>query len=100
VRSPNYNQRVPTNPVVQVVAVMVAVVVAIGAVFVGAVVLSFLVGFALIGWVILMVRLWWLRRQTSSRSGTRRESGPSEIVGVEYTVLKERSVKQHHEQDS
>ena len=99
-RSPNYNQGLPGNPVVQVFAVMVAVIVAIAAVFVGAVVLSFLVGFAIIGWLVLMIRLWWLRRQARTGGGASRESRPGEIVEVEYTVVEERSMNHRNERDS
>jgi membrane protein implicated in regulation of membrane protease activity len=100
-RSPNYNQGLPSNPIVQVVAVLVAVVIAIAAVFVGAVVLSLLVGFAIIGWLVLMMRVWWLRRQARSRGGKSRESGSGsgEIVGVEYTVVDERSMSQRDKRD-
>ena len=99
-RQPNSSQALPNNPVLQVVAVFVAVLIAIAAVFVGAVVLSFFVGFAIIGWLILMIRLWWLRRKVGSGGAKNAEPPPGEIVGVEYTVVQERSVNRRDERDS
>ena len=93
----SFSRGAPNNPIVQVIAVIVAVLVAIGAVFLGAVILSFFIGFAIIGWVILTIRLWWLRRQVRSGGGTSSRSQTGEIVEVEYTVVEERPVD--HRQD-
>jgi len=91
-----YNPQFSRNPLVQIAAVIVAVFIVIGAVFLGAIVLSFFVGFAILAWVILTVRLWWLRR--SARRGG--DAGSGEIVGVEYTVVEERSVDESRHKDS
>ena len=99
-KSFNYNQGLPVNPIVQVVGVLFAVIIAIAAVFVGAVVLSLFVGFAIISWLVLMVRVWWLRRRLRPVDSQSRESGSGEIVGVEYTVLDERSMNHRDKQDS
>ena len=96
----NYNRGLPGNPIVQVVGVLFAVIIAVAAVFVGAVVLSLFVGFAIISWLVLMVRVWWLRRHSRSADVQNRESGSGEIVGVEYTVLDERSMNHRDKQDS
>jgi len=90
-----YNPQFSRNPLVQIAAVVVAVFMVIGAVFLGAIVLSFFVGFAILAWVILTIRLWWLRR--SVRRG---DAGSDEIVGVEYTVVEERSVDESRHKDS
>ena len=58
----NYNQGLPGNPIVQVVGVLFAVIIAVAAVFVGTVVLSLFVGFAIISCLVVMVLVWWLRR--------------------------------------
>jgi membrane protein implicated in regulation of membrane protease activity len=99
-RPPNSSYALPSNPVLQVVAVFVAVLIAIAAVFVGAVVLSFFVGFAIIAWLILMMRVWWLRRKMRSGKAQNPEAATGEIVGVEYTVVQERSVNQRDKRDS
>ncbi len=94
-----YNPQLSRNPLVQIAAVVVAAFMVIGAVFLGAIVLSFFVGFAILAWIILAIRVWWLRRSVrrgdSGRSGDR-----GEIVGVEYTVVEERSVDESRHGDS
>ena len=94
-----YNPRFSRNPLVQIAAVVVTAFIAIGAVFLGAIVLSFFVGFAILAWTILAIRVWWLRRsvrrEDSGRGGDR-----GEIVGVEYTVVEERSVDESRHGDS
>ncbi len=98
-----YNPQLSRNPLVQIAAVVVAAFMVIGAVFLGAIVLSFFVGFAILAWIILAIRVWWLRR--SVRRGVRRGGsgrGPDrgEIVEVEYTVVEERSVDESRHGDS
>jgi len=84
------------NPVVQVAGLIVGGLVAIGAILLGAVVLSLALGLAVFAGLILFVRIWWLKRRLGRAS-----AGPDadadagaggEIVGVEYTVVKERTV--------
>jgi membrane protein implicated in regulation of membrane protease activity len=96
----NFSQGVPGNPIVQIAAFLVAILIAIGAVFLGAVVLSFFVGFAIIGWIILTIRVWWLRRRMQPDSRMRRGSQSGEIVEVEYTVVEERPVNNPQDRDS
>jgi len=50
------------NPLVQILSVLVFAVVLAGAVIMGAFVLAALVGLAVIAFVGLKVRAWWLRR--------------------------------------
>lgn len=80
------------NPILQIVGLIVGVVVTVGAILVGAVVLSFAIGFAVLAGLVLFVRVWWLRRRMARATGpaARRPSG--EIAGVEYTIVKERTV--------
>lgn len=94
-----HNPQFSRNPLVQIAAIVVAALVIVGAVLLGAVVLSFFVGFAVLVWLVLTIRLWWLRRgmrRGENGHGTRN----GEIVGVEYTVVEERSVNHGHHRDS
>ncbi|HEY5622341.1 MAG TPA: hypothetical protein VIV14_01185 [Gammaproteobacteria bacterium] len=88
-----YRRNLPQNPIVRALAALVALLAAIGAIFLGAVVVFFLVGFAVLVWVIVSVRLWWLGRKMTRRDGGR-EPSAGEIVEVEYTVVEERSARQ------
>ena len=79
------------NPILQLAGLILGALVAVGAVLVGAVVLSFIIGFAVLAGLVLFVRLWWLRRRMQ-RSAGGATGRPGEIVEVEYTVVKERTV--------
>lgn len=80
------------NPILQIAGLIVGAVVTVGAILVGAVVLSFAIGFAVLAGLVLLVRVWWLRRrmERAAGPGSRRPTG--EIAGVEYTIVKERTV--------
>lgn len=82
--------RPPSNPILQVFALIGAVVFAVGAIFIGAIFLSFFLGLAVIAGLVLYIRLWWLRRKarTAPPRGQRRTG---DYVEVEYTVVRERS---------
>ena len=92
------------NPILQLAGLILGVLVAIGAVLVGAVILSFIIGFAVLAGLVAFARLCWLRRRmqkaSSGSSGSSGPSGPSgptrevpgDIVEVEYTIVKERTV--------
>ena len=80
------------NPILQLAGLILGALVAVGAVLVGAVVLSFIIGFAVLAGLVLFVRLWWLRRRMQRSAGGASGSRPGEIVEVEYTVVKERTV--------
>jgi Zn-dependent protease with chaperone function len=86
-----YRSQVPRNPIAQFVALVVAAIVAVGAVFLGAILLSLFLGLAVIAGLVFYFRLWWLRRrmaQSSSKPG----GGDGQFVEVEYTVVDERSM--------
>lgn len=89
------------NPILQLAGLILGVLVAIGAVLVGAVILSFIIGFAVLAGLVAFARLWWLRRRmqkaSSGPSGPNGPNGPTrkvpgDIVEVEYTIVKERTV--------
>ena len=89
----------PENPLLQFLALVVAAVMAVGAVFLGAILLSLFLGLALIVGVVLYIRLWWLRRKMSRHSEGRR-TRPGEFVEVEYTVVEERSPSDEPSRDA
>jgi uncharacterized protein (DUF58 family) len=88
----------PDNPLLQFVALVVAAVVAVGAVFLGAILLSLFLGLALVAGVVLYIRLWWLRRSLGKQA-KERPARSGEIVEVEYTVVDERSPSDESSKD-
>ena len=94
-----YKLQFSRNPLVQIAAIVVVVLVTVGAVFLGAIVLSFFVGLAILAWLGLTIRLWWLRRRMR-RSETGRSAQGGEIMDVEYTVVEERTVGHSRHRDS
>ncbi len=81
---------------------IVAAFIAIGAIFLGAVVVFFLVGLALLVWLVFSVRLWWMRRQMQGRGArvrTRTERERGDIVEVEYRVVEERAADSYPRDD-
>jgi heme O synthase-like polyprenyltransferase len=86
-----YRSPLPRNPIAQFIALLIAAIVAVAAVFLGAILLSLFLGLAVIAGLVFYVRLWWLRRRMArSPAGTGSDGG--EIVEVEYTVIGERSM--------
>ena len=69
--------------IARVVAFVVGVIIFGVAVFVGAVFLAGLVGLILIAAAVIMIRVWWLRRQMERYA---REHGD---LSAEYTVIKD-----------
>ena len=92
----------PPNPLVRIAFFVVAVIMVIGAVFLGAVVLSLIVGIGAIAWLVISIRVWWLRRQFRSKPPDSNDdrSEPGEIIGVEYTVIEERSANSDPNKDT
>ncbi len=94
-----YKLQFSRNPLVQIAAVVVAVLVTVGAVFLGVIVLSFFVGLAILAWLGLTIRLWGLRRRMR-RGETGHSAQGGEILEVEYTVVEERTVESSRHRDS
>ena len=93
-----YRIRPPTNPILQVFALIGAAILAVGAIFIGAIFLSLFLGLAVIAGLVLYIRLWWLRHKAGkATAGGQPRSG--EYVEVEYTVVRERSATSDDAQD-
>jgi fatty acid desaturase len=81
--------RTPQNPIVQILAFVVAGIVLVGAVFMGFVILAVLLGVGFILGIVFWLRLWWARYKMQ-RSGRRTDgSRPGRVIEVEYTVIDE-----------
>lgn len=85
-----------TNPVVQMLYLLLGGVLLIGAVLMGAVILAFVFGLALVFGVVVWLRVWWLRRKMrkarsgGSGRGTGSAASSGSVIEVEYTVVDER----------
>jgi hypothetical protein len=85
-----------TNPVMQVLYLLVGGILLIGALLIGSVILAVVLGFALIFGVAIWLRIWWFRRKlgkTPGRRGHRRDAD-GEVIEVEYTVVDERKPRE------
>lgn len=90
----------PLNPVSRVLAGLVAVLALVGAFFFGFFVLVLVVALVALAWLVLSLRMWWLRRRWPSRvagiSGrradrpgrSRRREG--EVIDADYEVVSRR----------
>lgn len=88
------------NPLSRLLASIVAVVALVGAFFFGFVILLFAVGAGLIAWLVIRIRMWWLRRKLeqggySSYQGPQQAPGSSgktaerqnDVIEAEYEVV-------------
>lgn len=91
-----YVQRLPKNPIMQALSLLLFGVVLIGAILMGAIVLTIVIGFAAVAAVVLWLRIWWISRkmrraQARDGSSRRAESGSdSDFIEVEYKIRGER----------
>ena len=67
----------------RIVAFIVGAIVLAAAIFLGAIFIAGIVGLILIGSLVAMARLWWLRRQTERYEETHGD------INAEYTVVDE-----------
>ena len=90
----------PLNPVSRVLASLLAVLALVGAFFFGFFVLALALGLGALAWLILAVRMWWLRRQWQ-RQGVGRQYGQTgppggedgrrgEVIDADYEVVSRR----------
>lgn len=89
-----YVQRLPKNPIMQALSLLLFGVVLIGAILMGAIVLTIVIGFAAVAAVVVWLRIWWISRkmrraQARDGSSGRGESG-SDFIEVEYKIREER----------
>lgn len=88
------------NPLSRLLAGLVAVLAVIGAFFFGFFVLILALGVGALAWLILAVRMWWLRRQMAAHSpgGARHPPGGPEntarrqgdVIDADYEVVSRR----------
>jgi hypothetical protein len=69
------------GPLAQAAAFIVGIVALVVAVIVGGVVLAALVGLALMAWLVIYVRLWWLGKNSA------KEGSGDQIIDAEYRVV-------------
>jgi len=93
----------PMNPLSRLLAGVLAVLALAGAFFFGVFVLVIAIGLGLIGWLVLWLRMWWMK-QKLARGAERTDSGAApgrqpgtgqgdrkgEIIDAEYTVVSKR----------
>ena len=82
---PYYISPPPMNPVSRLLAGLLAVLALAGAFFFGVFVLVFAVSLGFIAWLLLWIRMWWIRRR-----GIRPVDQKGEIIDAEYTVIERR----------
>ncbi len=89
----------PLNPIARIVAALLAVAALVGAFFFGLIILAVAVGLGVLAWLVLTVRVWWLRRRIrTGRGGAREAAGQSapqerrrpEVIDAEYEVVSRR----------
>ena len=88
------------NPVSRLLTGLAAVLLLIGAAFFGVVVLLVVLGLGVLGWVVLSLRIWWLRRQAGSGpdrtephgDGRARGQGRAggDVIDADYEVISRR----------
>lgn len=97
---PYYISPPPMNPISRILAAILALLALAGALFFGVFVLAFAVGTGLVAWLVLTVRLWWLRKKggptgvtpdqvfgQGRRPGTVSGDERRDIIDAEYTVV-------------
>ena len=78
------------NPIVQVLSLLLVGLALIVAAFMGAIILAVVFGLAMIAAIVLVVRVWWLRRKV------KHSQPPSNaVIETEYRVVHERRVREH-----
>jgi predicted lipid-binding transport protein (Tim44 family) len=88
------------NPLSRLLAGVVAVLVVVGAFFFGFFVLMLALGLGALAWLILSLRMWWLRRQMAAQragGGPHASAGPGhaetrrgDVIDADYEVLSRR----------
>ncbi len=89
----------PMNPLSRLLAAIVGALVIVGAFMFGFFILIAAVAFGLIAWLVIWVRVWWIKRKLGATgdsaprdfgrpSGANREgSGSGDVIDAEYEVV-------------
>ncbi len=72
----------PMNPLSRLLAGILAVLALAGAFFFGVFVLVLAVSVGFFGWLILWIRMWWVRRK-----GSPTDNRQGKVIDAEYTVV-------------
>jgi hypothetical protein len=90
----------PLNPVTRILAGLLAVLALVGAFFFGVIVLVLALGLGALAWLVLALRMWWLRRQWQRRgvsTGYRQAAAPggadrqrNDAIDADYEVISPR----------
>jgi hypothetical protein len=81
------------NPLVRLLAALVAAFMLGLAFFFGLIVLAVVAGLILLAWLLLTVRVWWLRRRGSlppdfqAEPAEHKTSGPGQVLEGDYEVV-------------
>lgn len=82
------------NPLIQGVSLLVGAVLLIGAVVLGAFLLAIAIGVGLVFALIILGRIWWIKRKLAragrGTGGAGREQSDGRVIEVEYTVIDEK----------
>jgi membrane protein implicated in regulation of membrane protease activity len=97
---PHYFTPPPMNPLSAILAGMLTVLALVGAFFFGVFILILVVGLAVLTWLILTLRLWWLRRRWNGRAGGRGQdpfvredrvkNAEGQVIDADYEVISRR----------
>ena len=81
------------NPFVQGLSLLLGAVLLVGAIIVGAFLLAIAIGVGLVFALVIMARVWWIRRklERSRDAATSTDAGRADgrVIDVEYTVVDE-----------
>jgi hypothetical protein len=88
------------NPVARILAGLLAAVALIGAFFFGLFVLAVAIGLAVLAWLIITLRMWWLQRGWSRQAARGERGGASQtrtsddsertVIEADYEVISRR----------
>lgn len=73
----------PMNPLSRLLAALLGVLALVGALFFGFFVIILVVGLGLIAWVMLWLRMWWIRRKLPGGAYSRERTSGTEAGHVE-----------------